>query len=454
MLRLINRYFTLAIFLAFGQLFFQGCATTSGTNGVGGGNLPKEFVTQSESKNEDLVYSPFVKTPLFYYTRGINFKQDALNFPIIKLGDTDGYLRLEFDELGTGYRNYYLKLIPCNYDWTLANLQELEYLNTFNEFLAESYETSINTRKPYYHYIFKVPQVKISGNYIVKIYKDRNSDDYVLTKRMVVYEDLTSFAPEVKFPLDISKRFSGQQVDFNLNYYPIADKVFNPGSMIKVVVRQNGRWDQALYNLKPQFVREEINSLDFLFFNGENVFDGGNEWRNLDLRSMRFLGQGMEKTVFDNQKAEITLVMDASRNQKNYNQWTDANGQFFVENFETKGGPVEADFVNATFRLFAPTALNGDVYIYGKLSDWHLDPDFKMKWDSASTSYQARVLLKQGFYNYEYVLKQNNKPADFVFFEGSYSQTENGYDFLSYFRPIGARYDMCVGYGKTSYFGN
>jgi len=411
------------------------------------------FITEAVAKNEDLVYSPFIKTPMLYYTRGTNFKQDVLNYPIMKSGDNAGYLRLEFDELGNSYRNYYMKIIPCNYDWTTANLQELEYLNSFNEFIAESFEVSINTRKTYYHYTFKVPPVKISGNYIVKIYKDRNPDDFVLTRRFVVYDDLTSFAPDLKFPLDISRRFNGQQIDFNLGYYPIAEKVYNPAEMLKTVFRQNGRWDNAVYNLKPQFVRQETNTLDFHFFGTENVVNGGNEWRVLDLRSMRFLGQGMENTTFDNNKAEITLVMDASRNQKNYNQWIDANGQFFIEHFETKLGPVESDYVYATFRLFAPTPINGDVYVFGKMSDFNLLPDYKMSYDSAATCYKARVLLKQGYYNYQYVLQQNGKPADFTFFEGTYAQTENVYDFLSYFRPIGGRYDMCVGYTKTNYFG-
>jgi Domain of unknown function (DUF5103) len=422
----------------------------SGTASVAGSNV---FSTPITAKNEDFIYNSSVKTAMLYYTKGTNFKQDALNFPVIKLGDFNGYLRLEFDELSASNRNYYIKIIPCNSDWTTANLQEMEYLPSFNEFIAESFEVSINTRKPYYHYTFHLPAVKLSGNYIVKAYRDRNVDDFVLTKRFVVYEDVTSFSPDVKFPLDISRRFNGQQIDFTLGYYPIADQVFNPAEMLKVVFRQNGRWDKAVYGLKPQFIRDEINTLDFHFFNTENVIDGGNEWRNLDLRSMRFLGQGMATTNFDNQKAEIGLLVDQSRNQRTYNQWVDANGQYFIENFETKGGPVESDYVYTTFKLFSPTAINGDVYVYGKMTDWQLDPDFKMHYDSASTSYQVRVLLKQGFYNYQYVLKQNNKPTDFVFFEGSYNQTENVYDFFAYFRPIGSRYDKCVGYAKVGYFG-
>jgi hypothetical protein len=77
-----------------------------------------------------------------------------------------------------------------------------------------------------------------------------------------------------------------------------------------------------------------------------------------------------------------------------------------------------------------------------------------MIYDSTQKAYTNRLFLKQGFYNYQYVLKRadRSKP-DFIFFEGSYNQTENMYDIIVYFRQIGARYDRIIGYGSSNYFG-
>ena len=61
-------------------------------------------------------------------------------------------------------------------------------------------------------------------------------------------------------------------------------------------------------------------------------------------------------------------------------------------------------------------------------------------------------MLKQGFYNYEYAfLPEGSTQYDLTTLEGSYSLTENYYEVLVYFRPIGARYDQMVGYNRVSY---
>lgn len=404
--------------------------------------------------NEDKIYKEGIMTALLYKTIGQNFKQDAVNFPIIQLGDQEGYLRLEFDELGQNYFNYYAKIIPCNADWTTNNLQDLEFLETFNEFPITEYEVSINTpRKPYYHYSFRVPNTKISGNFILKIYKDHNEQDVILTRRFNVYEDVCFFSPDIKFPVDVSRRFDSQQIDFLLSYGRIADQMYNPADMLKVVIRQNGIWQTAIYNLKPQFVRTENQQLDFHFFNTENLFFGGNEYRSLDIRSMRMKGQGVDNFVFDNNKADIFGSLDQSRNQKNYNQWIDANGQYVIENFETRGGAVESDYVYMNFNLFAPGPVYGTPYVYGKLTNWEIKPEFAMVYDKANSRYTCRALLKQGFYNYKYVLVRPDNGFDEHFFEGTYNLTENNYDFFAYFRPVGSRYDRMVGYQKVSWFG-
>ena len=74
-----------------------------------------------------------------------------------------------------------------------------------------------------------------------------------------------------------------------------------------------------------------------------------------------------------------------------------------------------------------------------------------MYYNPALELYEGVLLLKQGFYNYKYVLKQNE-----VLFKntlsGSHSLAENDYLILVYYRNIGSRYDALVGVGRANSF--
>ena len=79
-------------------------------------------------------------------------------------------------------------------------------------------------------------------------------------------------------------------------------------------------------------------------------------------------------------------------------------------------------------------------------------PDLKLTPDSTNKrTLLGHALLKQGFYNYSYVVKTAQGLPDETALEGSYSQTENRYDVLVYFRPVGGRYDQLVGYTEIDY---
>lgn len=440
-----SRVITVIYLLVSGLLV--GCVEqrSASSGGADDGDYARTKVT----KLEDWTYEANIRSIMFY-PASMN-KNAMLDLPVVFLGEQQARpLSLSFDELGNDYRNYFVKILACNYDWTPGILQDLEYLYEFNEFPITTYELSSGTRVPYTHYQFTVPPVKISGNYVLKVYRNQDPDDVILTRRFVVFENAVTINLDVKFSLDPSFRFSHQQVDFEIRYPKI--DLFNPADMVKVVVRQNGRWDNAITDLKPAFIRDEIKTLDYHLLNNENIFPGGNEWRAIDARSMRFMGQGVDAASFDNNKAEVVLMMEKSRNQNNYNQLIDANGRYIIENFETRNSNVVPDYQFINFRFQQPQ-LPGEVYVFGAMSDFRTDPRFRMRYDSAQKCYTARILLKQGYYNYAFAYrKPGAAKLDDVKFEGSYNQTENLYDVIAYFRPIGARYDRVIGYNSLDYF--
>ncbi|MES2389519.1 MAG: type IX secretion system plug protein domain-containing protein [Bacteroidota bacterium] len=434
--------FFFMLFLCFCMPFICRYGSASAQDGT--------YYSDKAMRYEDRIYEPGIRTVTLLP------KSDSstgfFDYPVMNLHDQQTKMVLEFDEWGDKYQNYYYKLIACNYDWSPSILLDMEFTESFNENIMDSYELSLNTRQPYMHYSATMPKVKLSGNYLIKVYRNRDQDDVVITRRYIVYENVFTVTPDIKFAIDPQRRFTDQQIDFNL-YYGSTDLI-NPREMVKVAVRQNGRWDNAIKNLVPMFIREENKTLDYHFYNCENCFPGSNEWRLFDTRSVRFTGRGVETAKYDNNKAEVQLYPEGSRNKQAYNQQVDINGRFVIDNFETHNGATEADYVFTNFTLISPDAAGSDVYVYGQFSDWKTDKAYKMVPDSLiKTKYTLRTKLKQGFYAYMYaLLKPGAAVPDLVTLEGSYNMTENRYDILVYFRPIGSRYDRLMGYANVDYF--
>ena len=101
------------------------------------------------------------------------------------------------------------------------------------------------------------------------------------------------------------------------------------------------------------------------------------------------------------------------------------------------------NYANVTFNLSTPP-VNGDVYVTGAFNYWNLNEENKMQYDSAARNVQGRLLMKQGWYDYQYLVKSSTLPP--YYFEGSHFETENRYEILVYNRPFQPRADLLIGY--------
>jgi len=107
----------------------------------------------------------------------------------------------------------------------------------------------------------------------------------------------------------------------------------------------------------------------------------------------------------------------------------------------------DADYVQVYFTMPAHRELPGGlVYVAGAFTGWRYGPENMMRWNASRGSYEASLLLKQGWYNYEYIFipSGSDKPEGFAF-EGSHWETENDYLILTYFRDPTKRYDRLTG---------
>lgn len=380
----------------------------------------------------DFAYEPEIKT----------IQLSPEGFPLLPAVTRLGVwnLILRFDDLRSDRDTYYARVIHCNYDWTKSDLQDLDYLSVYNEFPVNNSEFSVDTHMPYVHYWFLLPPVRLPGNYVIMVYRGSNKEDIVLTKRFMVYENLVTFTPEGNLVGASTMANINQQLNFTVSYKNLT--ILNPLLDVHVNIRQNQRWDNIATDVRPSFTREIEKELEYRFFEDDKMFRGGNEFRFFDLRSLNNPGRNVGYVAKSSKPYEVYLARDKSREDEAYGQYDDLNGGYTIDNYDYRDLAF-TNYANVTFNLSTPP-VNGDVYVTGAFNYWNLNDANKMEYDSAEGMYKGRLLMKQGWYDYQYLVKSSTLPT--YHFEGSHFETENRYEILVYNRPFQPRADLLIGY--------
>jgi len=386
------------------------------------------------------------------YKEGIKSVQlyrdgNELSNPVIELG-SEVKLVLKFDDITEEARNYSYTLIHCDANWNESFIQQPEYLTGFPDNPVNDYAMSFNTTVKYINYQVQIPNEdctpKYSGNYALVIFEEGNREDLVLIQRFYVVE------PKVRIEALVKKAtfdpFNGdnQEVDFKI--YNEQLRLLNPREDIQVVVMQNRRWDNAILNLKPNYIRDNILDYDY---NKENVFPGGNEFRYFDIRTTKYNGENVQEVKFFRPVYHVTLLPDAVRSNKKYFSYKEMNGNFVVESQDrVTDFDTECDYVFVHFYLPMQSQLvGGSVNVFGALTGWNANKTNEMQWNFVQAGYELTMMLKQGYYNYQYVyVPEGSKKADSVNLEGAHFETENEYQIFAYYHDLASRYDRLVGF--------
>jgi hypothetical protein len=369
---------------------------------------------------------------------------------IIQLGSAQ-QLKLSFDDLDGDLKNYYYTFVHCTSDWQSSELSQFDYLQGFSENPITDYKYSYNTLQKYTHYNLLFPNENIhltkSGNYILKVFSDSDPEKIVLIKRFIIYEDKVTVHARVKEPTMINDRNYKQEIDFNIlheNY-----DISNPYGDLKIVITQNGRWDNAIRNLKPLFIKNNELVYDY---DQENVFNGGNEFRFFDIKSLRYQSEKIKKVTKDSLQNQVYLVTDEKRSFKRYSSETDINGKYLIKVQEGNDSEREADYAWVNFFLDFDTPLaDGNLYLIGNLSQWGFKEEFELKYNYKRLGYDATVYLKQGYYNYQFAFfDDKQKTGDEVLIEGNHFETENDYTIYVYHKATGANYERLIAVKKMN----
>jgi len=381
------------------------------------------------------------------YIKSITFKSsssDLGELPIIKLGET---FYLEFDALVSDEPDFYYKIEYYDYDWKASVLIKSEFLLGVDNFRIQDYTNSFNTFQMYSHYKMSIPnpqtkQLKVSGNYIISIY-DTDSE-LVFSRKFMIYENLVTPGIEIKRSRDVSNIETTQTVDIEIASGP---QINNPLQTVKTLIIQNSNLNTTISNLKPQYTIG--NKLIYRYVK-ETAFPGGNEYLFFETKDVRAATSRVQSIALED-IYQSYLFTDVARKNLPYTYNPDINGQFKIVAIDRDDVTIEADYVQIHFSLQYPELNNGEsIYIYGNYNNYALDDYNKMTFNEQSGLYETNFKLKQGFYNYKYVIVNKNGDLNEGAISGDFWQTENNYKVLVYYRDLGARYDRIIGFNQVS----
>lgn len=399
-------------------------------------------LSSSQQKTEDAAY---IKT--------IILKPNSVNSyaPILRLGES---FQLIFDDLNADEHDYTYKIEHCDYNWNSSGLSDSEFVDGYAEDRIRDYENSFNTLQPYTNYRLTIPnddtRLKISGNY--KIYILNEEQEIVFVRKFVVYESVVTVGVTVYKSRDISTINTHQSVEFIINHPNL--RINNPKEEILPVVLQNNNWQTAIKGLKPQFYR----GTQLLYkYNKETSFLAGNEFLYLDTKFIRNTTLNIAKVEKGTDLYHAYLYTNEERIDQPYTLLEDINGNFVVRTLDGDNNNTDADYGWVHFSLSCLENLDGkDVFVSGNFNNWQLNNTNKLNYNLDTGLYEAKLLLKQGFYNYQYVTKNQEGVISNSDIDGSFYQTENDYTVLVYYKKFGSRYTKVigVGYGNSKKLNN
>lgn len=354
------------------------------------------------------------------------------------------HIHISWDEMSHEYHRYIYHLEHCQHDWTPSDgIFESDYLNGLNDQPVEDYEKSFNTTQAYTHYSLRLPNaetsMRISGNYRLVVYEDGQSpDEPVLEARFCVYENKVSIRMAVSSDTDVDFNKSHQQMDLTIQYGAL--NVTDPVEKLRPVVMQNRRWDTRVTDIKPNIRRTD--AIEYTHCK-PLIFNAGSEFHKFELIDVHRPAMGVDRIEWFEPYYHATLEPLSVARSYRYDE--DQNGIRVIRS-EDEDADVTAEYVLTHFLLQSPRLPGGDVYVYGQWTNGTPDPEARMEYDEAAGHYEAVMLLKQGYYSYQFVQEDGTASRTM----GDFYETENEYATLVYYRAPGDRTDRLVGYARVN----
>lgn len=366
--------------------------------------------------------------------------------PVVRLG-TDDRVVITFDEIGDDFSQLQYSLVHCNADWQPSRLLESEYVESFNIADVDDYAFSSNTFIHYVNYRIEVPndqmQPLVSGNYLLRIYDRDEPSETLLQARFAVSEDAVALAGSASGRTDRGFNSSWQQLEFEVKT-PNFD-IANPFQDLAVTVTQNN----TPWTLRTVRQPMRVEGSKVVFAHApELIFDAGNEFRRFETVRINYPGMHVDSMRYVGPDYHAYLMTDSPRAGHDYRYDKTQHGRYKIDEYLASDPDLGADYVTVHFTLEGSEIPGARIYVDGDLTLHHLGQSTRMDYDRSLGAYTLELPLKQGSYNYRYVIvPPGARLPDPAPVEGNLFETINEYQLQVFYRPAGARADRLIGHG-------
>jgi len=332
--------------------------------------------------------------------------------------DINDDIMLSFDNLNSTAQDFYLEIEHNDYKWNKSVIRKNEFLTGYDDVRIKNYKNSYNTIQDYINYQVNLSnnefKIKESGNY--KIIVNDENGNLIFEEKLIIKEKNSTGVIEITRTDNINYSESSHQLKVTMpcNSCQINSNQFD---YVMVIYKNN--------NLNNPFILYEPDySLAGNFIYDNLIFNAGSEYLNFD--NSKVLDSSSEiMEVRINESYETILYPDILVNK--YSLESDLNGSF--KTFSTTNNPRnESEYSLVHFKLslenlnFNP--LINDVFIVGDFNRHIISESYKL--DFGGKYLEKKILLKQGFYNYKYVLNDSKNDVK------NFWQTDNNYTAILY----------------------
>ena len=349
--------------------------------------------------------------------------------------DKNDVINISFDILGKKKGDYYYTITHCDYKWNSSDISKFEYIDGYDDIRISNYFFSQNTYQSYTNFNFQIPnqrlKIKLDGNYIINVFDQNNNQ--IFQRKIVVKDNIYNGIINITRSKEIidSPYSQNLQVVFN----NLDNVIFNSTSDYKLfIVKNNNLKSSKIFSI-PRLQT----GLKLIYDNLK--FEGGSEYLYFDSKNILLTSNEIKRVDF---KKIYNTTLYTDFEESIYTLQPDLNGTFIL-NADCFEKNICADYSNVIFSLKTNKNYENDIFIIGEFNNNVLSEKYKMKKETKNY-YTKDIVLKQGLYNYKYVVKTKNGFKDL----SNFWQTENNYKAILYEKKITDRYYKIIGFGENN----
>lgn len=361
--------------------------------------------------------------------------------PVMRLGSEDR-LEITFDEIGDDNSFLEYRLLHCNADWQPSSLLDSEFLAGFIAVRIEDYAFSTATFVHYVNYRIEIPNEETgilrSGNYLLQVYNPDEPDETLLQARFRVSENSATIVSGYNARTDLGFNDSWQQV-WATATVELGDGS-NPYNDYRLEVTQNN--DDRTRRTLP--VPSRVNGNQLVYdHNPQLIFPAGNEYLRFESLSNQFAGMKVDSLRYEGTNYHVWLKPDYPRAEREYQFDRTQHGRFIVREYNSTDSNIGADYITVHFLLEMDRLPGAEIYVDGEMTNGLLTDRNRMEYDGTKGVYTLQLPLKQGAYNYRYLVKDLDGKVKSL--DGDKWETGNQYEVSLWKRRPGDRADSLIG---------